>query len=168
MLCVLLFRYSFHIYSATVFTYIWITMMKYYSFLKGMREQHQSLPKNDNIRKFCSNFSMGVYKNIFYIGKYILKHMKQHSLRWNIWNQCNWLRNNIAQLYFILGKAKLHWNFSSIPKDGSDFPTGNGSQPISLWNLWISENFSKFGLFRGDHKKVLFTMVGYVKIYFQS
>ena len=29
-------------------------------------------------------------------------------------------KNNIAQLYFILGRAELLWNFSSIPKDGSD------------------------------------------------
>ena len=29
-------------------------------------------------------------------------------------------KNNIAQLYFILGRANLHWNFSSILKDGFD------------------------------------------------
>ena len=29
-------------------------------------------------------------------------------------------KNNIAQLYFILGTAELHWNFSSIPKDDPD------------------------------------------------
>ena len=29
-------------------------------------------------------------------------------------------KNNIAQLYLILRTAKLHWNFSSIPKDGPD------------------------------------------------
>ena len=29
-------------------------------------------------------------------------------------------KNNIAQLYFILGRAELHWNFSSILKDGFD------------------------------------------------
>ena len=28
-----------------------------------------------------------------------------------------WNKNNIAQLYFILGRAKLHWNFSSTLKD---------------------------------------------------
>ena len=29
-------------------------------------------------------------------------------------------KNNIAQLYFILGRAELHWKFSSILKDGFD------------------------------------------------
>ena len=29
-------------------------------------------------------------------------------------NQCIWLKNNITQLYFILGRAELHWNFSSL------------------------------------------------------
>ena len=28
-------------------------------------------------------------------------------------------KNNIAQLYFILGRAELLWNFSSMLKDGS-------------------------------------------------
>ena len=28
--------------------------------------------------------------------------------------------NNSAQLYFILGRTELRWNFSSILKDGSD------------------------------------------------
>ena len=30
------------------------------------------------------------------------------------------LQNDTAQLYFILGTVKLHWNFSIIPEDGSD------------------------------------------------
>ena len=29
-------------------------------------------------------------------------------------------KNNIAQLYFILGRAELRWNFSRILKDGFD------------------------------------------------
>ena len=29
-------------------------------------------------------------------------------------------KNNIVQLYFILGRAELCWNFSSILKDGFD------------------------------------------------
>ena len=35
-------------------------------------------------------------------------------------------KNNIAQLYFILGRAELRWNFSSLLRDASDihrFPT---------------------------------------------
>ena len=35
-------------------------------------------------------------------------------------NQYIWLKNNTTQLYFILGRADLYWDFSSIPKDGSD------------------------------------------------
>ena len=34
--------------------------------------------------------------------------------------QYMWHTNNIAQLYFILGTAKQHWNFSSMHKDGPD------------------------------------------------
>ena len=34
--------------------------------------------------------------------------------------QLTCLRNNTAQLYFILGRADLCWKFCSIPKDGSD------------------------------------------------
>ena len=30
------------------------------------------------------------------------------------------LKNNTTQLYFTQGRAKLRWNFSSIPTDGSD------------------------------------------------
>ena len=57
--------------------------------------------------------------------------------------QYNWLQNNTAQLYFILGRAKLCWNFSSVPKDGSDiqrFPTVHMVETnFLLENLWISE-----------------------------
>ena len=35
-------------------------------------------------------------------------------------NQYICLRNNIELLYFILGRAELRWNLSSIPYDGSD------------------------------------------------
>ena len=31
-----------------------------------------------------------------------------------------WHKNNIAQLYFILGRAKLCWNFSIVPKNAPD------------------------------------------------
>ena len=36
-----------------------------------------------------------------------------------------------AQLYFILGRAELHWNFSSIPKDGSDIHRFSNRKPVS-------------------------------------
>ena len=35
-------------------------------------------------------------------------------------DQYIWHKNNIAQLYFILGRAKLHGNFSSEPEDVPD------------------------------------------------
>ena len=41
--------------------------------LYTLQEQHQSLHKNNTIRIFCSNLSMGVYEH-FYVGKHILKH----------------------------------------------------------------------------------------------
>ena len=33
---------------------------------------------------------------------------------------CITYKNNIAQLYFIVGRAELRWNFFSILKDGFD------------------------------------------------
>ena len=35
-------------------------------------------------------------------------------------NQYIWHKNNIAQLYFILGRAELRWNFSSWLRDAPD------------------------------------------------
>ena len=35
-------------------------------------------------------------------------------------NQYIWHKNNVAQLYFILGRAEQYRNFFSIPMDGSD------------------------------------------------
>ena len=35
-------------------------------------------------------------------------------------DQYMWHKNNIAQLYLILGTTELHWNFSSILKDVTD------------------------------------------------
>ena len=32
-------------------------------------------------------------------------------------------KNNIVQLYFILGTAELHWIFSTVLKDGFDIHT---------------------------------------------
>ena len=46
-------------------------------------------------------------------------------------------KNNIAQLYFILGRAKLHWKFSSILKDGFDmhrfFQQEVGINHVQCW-----------------------------------
>ena len=55
-------------------------------------------------------------------------------------------KNNIAQLYFILGRAELHWNFSSLLKDGFDihsFPTGSGSQPYAVLEILSSVTASE-------------------------
>ena len=52
-------------------------------------------------------------------------------------------KNNISQLYFILGRAKLRWNFSSTLKDGFDIHRFSNRKWVltmcSVENLWISE-----------------------------
>ena len=35
-------------------------------------------------------------------------------------DQYFWHKNNIARLYFILGRAELHWYLSSTPKNVPD------------------------------------------------
>ena len=58
-------------------------------------------------------------------------------------NQYIHLKNNIELLYFILGRAELHWTFSSIPTDGSDiYRYSNGKWVLTMYfvgNIWISE-----------------------------
>ena len=57
------------------------------------------------------------------------------------------LRNNTAQLYFILGRADLHWKVSSCLRDATDiysyrFPTVHMVKTHFLFeNLSISEPF---------------------------
>ena len=57
-------------------------------------------------------------------------------------DQYIWHKNNIAQLSFILGKAKLHWNFSSMPKDAPDIHRFSKKEWVltlcTTGNLWIS------------------------------
>ena len=52
------------------------------------------------------------------------------------------VRNNTAQLYFILGRADLHWKFCSIPKDGSDIDRFSNRKWVltmcTIGNLYIS------------------------------
>ena len=65
----------------------------------------------------------------------------------------NWLQNNTAQLYFILGRAELRWNFSIIPKDGSDIHRFSNRKWVStmctVGNLLISEvSLSKLDKFQ--------------------
>ena len=51
-------------------------------------------------------------------------------------NQYIYLKNNIEQLYFILGRVELHWSFCSIPDDGSDIytiPTGSVFYHVLCW-----------------------------------
>ena len=54
----------------------------------------------------------------------------------------NWHKNNIAQLYFILGRAELCWNFSSWLRNVPDiysFPVVHMVKILfMLENLWIS------------------------------
>ena len=60
-------------------------------------------------------------------------------------DQYTWHKNNIAQLYFILGRAELRWNFSSWLRDASDihrFPTLHMVNiHFLLENLWISKPY---------------------------
>ena len=57
-------------------------------------------------------------------------------------DQYIWHKNNIAQLCFILGAAKLCWNFSSWLRDAPDiyrFPVVHMVKThLLLENLWIS------------------------------
>ena len=57
-------------------------------------------------------------------------------------DQYIWHKNNIAQLYFILGRVELCWNFSSWLKDAPDiyrFPVVHMFNiHFLLENLWIS------------------------------
>ena len=50
---------------------------------------------------------------------------------------------DIAQLYFILGRAELHWNFSSILKDDFDIHRFSNRKWVltmcTVGNLWKSE-----------------------------
>ena len=58
-------------------------------------------------------------------------------------DQYIWHKNNIAQLFFVLGRAELRWNFSSWLRDASDihrFPTLHMVKAhFLLENLWISK-----------------------------
>ena len=62
-----------------------------------------------------------------------------------LWENIFWSihKNNIAQLYFILGRVKLHWNFSSWLRDGSDIYRLPILHMVKthflLENLWISK-----------------------------
>ena len=69
-------------------------------------------PDGSDIFKGFPSFWLKFYNGTF----------KKIYLEANINKQYLWLRNNTAQLFFILvlGRANLHWNFCSIPKDGSD------------------------------------------------
>ena len=57
--------------------------------------------------------------------------------------QYNWLQNNTAQLYFILRRAELRWNFSSLLRDASDihrFPTVHMVETHFLLYLFMIQN----------------------------
>ena len=57
-------------------------------------------------------------------------------------HQYIWHKNNIAQLYFILGRVELHWNFASWFRDAPDIdrlPVVHMVETLFLLkNLWIS------------------------------
>ena len=76
-----------------------------------------------------NNYNVGLWENIF---------SEAYTNDPYIWH-----KNNITQFYFILGRAKLRWNFSSWLRDASDihrFPTVHMVKThFLLENLWISK-----------------------------
>ena len=48
-------------------------------------------------------------------------------------NQNNWLQNNTAQLYLILGRAEQRWYFSSILKHASDIHRFSNIFHTKIW-----------------------------------
>ena len=44
----------------------------------------------------------------------------------------------IHKLYFILGRSELRWNFSSIPKDGSDIQIFQQEVGLNHVHCWKS------------------------------
>ena len=85
--------------------------------------------RNFNTNQFWLGFIMVAYEKI-YFEAYTNDQYISH-------------KNNIAQLYFILGRAELHWNFSSWLRDASDihrFPALHMvNTHFMLENLWISK-----------------------------
>ena len=59
-------------------------------------------------------------------------------------NQNIWLKNNTAQIYFILGRASFHWNFSSLLRNATENQDFQQYAYLNflLSNLWISEPYS--------------------------
>ena len=54
-------------------------------------------------------------------------------------NQYICLKNNIELSFFTLGRAELHWNFSSIPEDGSDIYRFSNKKWVLTMSFDISE-----------------------------
>ena len=51
-----------------------------------------------------------------------------------------WLKNNIELSYFILGRAKLYWTFSSFASDIQRFPATYTIKTTSFWNIFSYQN----------------------------
>ena len=76
---------------------------------------------NVPITSILTDFSLGSWKD-FDVGLLLIgsRRNDRNTAVSNWYNWYNCLKNNVEQLHFIWGRAELHWNFSSIPKDGSD------------------------------------------------
>ena len=134
--CVILFILS-HICNTDKYKCSWWQCTKNYeehALLKfGMGRHPAGSSVNstffEEIRKFWLGFTIAVYEKI-YFEAYIN-------------NQCIWYKNKTAQLYFMLEKIKLCWNFSIVPKEDSDIDRfTNRKWVLSRYtegNLWISE-----------------------------
>ena len=98
-------------------------------YINTLQELKYFLPKTTTSIISVHILGIGVYEKICFQSE--------------INTQYNWLQNNTVQLYFILGRAELHWNFSSKPKDGSDIHRFSNRKWVStmctVGNLWISE-----------------------------
>ena len=109
------------------------------TFLKGTLVTHSVWRVCTHFCSFRGNqkFLTGFYNGGLWKNKF-----------WSINNQYNWPKNNTTKLHFILRRAKLRWNFSSIPKDGSDIHRFSNRKWVSsmcfFGNLWISGPSWKF------------------------
>ena len=98
-------------------------------FLLTLRELQQIRCVFEHTSQFWLGFIMVVYEKIYfkaYTNDLYISH-----------------KNNFAQLYFISGRAELHWNFSSWLRDASDIHRFPALYMVKtrflLGNLWISK-----------------------------
>ena len=104
--------------SKSTFTYLFMILK---SIIKYASHLDQFKMMSSNVAKWC------------HIATTVVLYTSQQSVK----------IYTFTSKFLILGTAELHWNCSSIPKDGSDihrFPTWHMVKiHFLLENLWISE-----------------------------